>query len=141
MDPSACLLRAVSLLNAGEIANAVWAFEDYRTWRNRGGVEPSVNGTPGDTYARQLEQILKTACASHGLVAQQRCRIEWIDTNGNTTPDNHVAVGTVRQLPHYCTMPSGRTFLCEGSAESFPICAEHALQRGAHWLLESFPKE
>lgn len=62
-----------------------------------------------------------------------KCKIQWIDKYGNTTPDDNEAVAMAT-----CYDP--RTF-GEAGSDSFPICAKHAEQALTleHWKLSPLP--
>jgi hypothetical protein len=62
-----------------------------------------------------------------------KCKIQWIDSNGNPTPDDNDAVAMAT-----CYDP--RTFGSAGS-DSFPICAKHAEQALTleYWKLSPLP--
>jgi len=69
------------------------------------------------------------------------CRIQWVDANGNPTPDKSTAIGTVYCKAHLAWMPDGRAVTMEKSA-SFPICAWHARRLDEpgmeNWVFEPF---
>lgn len=62
MDPKACLLRALSSLEAGDWLDATEALTDYREWRSRGGFEPMFgDGLPSTVLeGDRLERLLRT---------------------------------------------------------------------------------
>jgi hypothetical protein len=71
------------------------------------------------------------------------CKIQWIDKQGNATPDSNPAIGRVRTIDRH-EQYHGRTIHFPASGW-FPICAEHAKQLsepGMHiWLFEPNEKE
>jgi hypothetical protein len=46
-----------------------------------------------------------------------KCTIQWLNADGEPTPDDNIAVAVV-----YCTDE-----LCKGSSKKFPICEQHLL--------------
>ena len=51
MDPKACLDRAEGALAEGDLEECREALQDYRTWRTKGGFEPSG----GDVLYYQIQ--------------------------------------------------------------------------------------
>jgi len=53
------------------------------------------------------------------------CQIQWIDKQGNPTPDDHPAIGIARiEHAHGCD---------ERSQSGFPICAHHLERMPVGW--------
>lgn len=70
----------------------------------------------------------------------ERCRIQWVDSKGNPTPDRNDAIGYAWRAAHTTVgaeFQNGAYFSPE--SEHFPICAEHARRMvaerlsGHHW--------
>lgn len=59
-----------------------------------------------------------------------RCKIAWIDEDGNTTPDNNEAIGYVTRCVtnDLLAMP-----VCVARDAPIPICAEHAQRIPPLW--------
>ena len=70
-----------------------------------------------------------------------RCRIQWVDIQGNPTPDQNEAIGLVWVQAHIEQLAhehGGSRLGWHAVPESkhFPICADHARQLGTagmHW--------
>lgn len=63
-----------------------------------------------------------------------KCKIQWIDENGNLTPDNNEAIGLVWLEAHTEYIHGHEIDLDKG--EELPICAEHYKRlkdRGMEW--------
>jgi hypothetical protein len=67
-----------------------------------------------------------------------KCEIQWIDDNGNLTPDDNEAVGYVYRAP-YLDPEDGYQFV---STKLFPICRNHLAEmiqkRYRHWVYVPF---
>lgn len=72
------------------------------------------------------------------------CQIQWIDEQGNPTPDKREAVGVVYEIAHTWTMRDG-TVLTTEQSPCYPICAEHLKRldkKGMEfWRFIPYPKE
>lgn len=69
-----------------------------------------------------------------------KCKIQWIDQNGEPTPDDNEAIGEVWRVAN-TQIHHGRQIHFSES-EHFPICAEHALRLPMpHWEFEPYQKE
>ena len=51
-----------------------------------------------------------------------KCAIQWVDAQGNATPDTNDAVAMVRRAAHY----SARLNIGFAATDWYPICSEHA---------------
>ena len=69
-----------------------------------------------------------------------RCQIQWVDADGNPTPDTNEAVGTVQCLGYPCR--ANPSYKPEPSRE-FPICAEHLLRMpdDGSWIFRPYVAE
>lgn len=71
------------------------------------------------------------------------CKIQWIDQNGEPTPDTNEAVGTVYVEAHVVQI--GGHGVTMGRSADYPICAEHLKRfhvehlQAEHWVF--VPKE
>jgi hypothetical protein len=72
-----------------------------------------------------------------------KCEIQWIDKNGQATPDENPAIGRVRVVS-YTSQIDGRAITFPTS-RWYPICFEHAKalgKPGMHiWEFEEFKVE
>jgi len=59
-----------------------------------------------------------------------QCAIQWIDVQGNATPDTNQAIGHV-MLPARIVQACGRGVAMDAT-KWFPICAEHAKRLQDH---------
>lgn len=68
----------------------------------------------------------------------ETCRIQWIDEDGNPTPDQNPAIGRCRTLERD-TWIDGRV-VHNPASEWFPICREHAahLWKLNGWTFEAY---
>ncbi len=70
---------------------------------------------------------------------RETCRIQWLDSDGNATPDNNEAIGRVRLEARVVQI--GGIGVPMAASVWFPICAEHAKrlrERGMeHWTFEA----
>lgn len=64
MDPLSCLLAAQDAIRDGDLETAADHLDNYRNCRRRGGFEPAIHGTRGDTFARQLMIDVTAALAA-----------------------------------------------------------------------------
>lgn len=72
------------------------------------------------------------------------CKIQWIDGQGNPTPDTNIAVGEAWMPERTYTMSDGRRVFF-GESERFPICLEHLKRMRVErldktWRFEAFPE-
>jgi hypothetical protein len=67
------------------------------------------------------------------------CKIQWVDADGQPTPDNNPAIGRV-MLPPRVLQIQGRGVQFDAS-DWFPICAEHAKRLSEpgmeHWIFDN----
>src|SRR5205823_5999064 len=58
---------------------------------------------------------------------RMKCAIRWIDSHGNPTPDDNVAIGYVYREAYRLIVPDAvRGYIDYERTEDFPICSEHA---------------
>lgn len=88
---------------------------------------------PDRDYRRVIEAELAVE-ALEGI-----CEIQWIDKEGNPTPDTCPAIGEVYLATHSETAPNGHVYQIRGS-RPYRICAEHARQALGlqHWHLREY---
>lgn len=69
-----------------------------------------------------------------------RCQIQWVGADGELTPDDNEAVGTVQCLGYPCR--SNPSYRPEPSRE-FPICADHLLRmpQDGRWIFRPYIDE
>lgn len=71
------------------------------------------------------------------------CKIQWIDENGETTPDQNPMIGFAWTVERD-EIIEGRKVHIEGS-ERYPICAEHAKRLSKPdmniWRFEAWPSK
>ena len=67
-----------------------------------------------------------------------KCAIQWINTNGNATPDTNDAVQFCRSKAHEFDCDDGR-FVHVAASPWFPICAAHSVRLDALGNWESAP--
>ena len=71
------------------------------------------------------------------------CRIQWVDENGRTTPDQNPMVGFAWTVERDEVI-EGRKIHTSSSVR-FPICAEHAKEISEpgmeHWRFEEWPSK
>lgn len=69
------------------------------------------------------------------------CAIQWIDGNGQPTPDEKPAIGRVRLREHF-EYHAGRQLKFGDNEKWYTICACHAKQLNdpgmEHWELEAY---
>ena len=65
------------------------------------------------------------------MTEPKTCSIRWIDSDGNPTPDENIAVGEVRCLGYPLTGPNANPSYKPTPTRWFPICATHKTQMPA----------